>query len=127
MAHFCFQKASISETELDNLLSLINMDIAVHKAIIAGHKSNTIMATKFREPRFVFVKKTPNKKSSNIPTGTDGIGDAPNINTEIEALESNLKRLEYESRRKEDYYKKELDSFAATVPGAICIQPTSLH
>ena len=103
------------------------MDIAVHKAIIAGHKSNTIMATRFREPRLAFVKKTPNKKSSNIPSGTEAVGDIPNINTEIEALESNLKRLEYESKRKEDHYKKVLDSLAATVPGAICIQPTSLR
>ena len=122
-----FQKSSISETELDNLLSLINMDIAVHKAIIAGHKSNTIMATKFREPRFVFVKKTPNRKTSNIQTGAEAVGDTPTINTEIAALESNLKRLEYESRRKEENYRKELDSFAATVPGAICIQPTLLR
>lgn len=93
------KKSSISDEELDSLLLLINMDIAVHKAIIAGHKSNTIMATRFREPRLAFVKKTPNKKSSNIPSGTEAVGDIPNINTEIEALESNLKRLEYESNK----------------------------
>lgn len=120
------KKSSVSDTELDSLLSLINMDIAVHKAVIAGHKSNTIMETSFREPRLVYVNKTSNKKSGNISSGTEGV-ETPNVKTELEALESNLKRLEYEGNRKEDYYRKELDSLAATVPGAICIQPTSLR
>lgn len=121
------KKSSIDNAELDNLLSLINMDIAVHKAIIAGHKSNAIMETSFKEPRLVYVKKTLNKKSSNIPSGAEGMGETPNIKTEIEALETNLRRLEYEGKRKDDFYRKELDSLAATVPGAICIQPTSLR
>ena len=121
------QKCSISDSELDNLLSLINTDIAVHKAIIAADKSNAIMEKSYKEPRFVFVKKTPNTKSRNISLGTDGINELPDIRTEIEALESNLKRLEYEAKRKEDLYRVEIDSLAASVPGAVCIQPTSLR
>ena len=104
------------------------MDIAVHKAIIAADKSNAIMEKSFKEPRFVYVKKTSNKKSGNVTLpGTEGVNEMPNIKTEIEVLESNLKRLEYEAERKEDYYRKELDSLAATVLGAVCIQPTSLR
>ena len=114
------------------------MEISLQRANLALGNTEGLLH-QFSEPHLAYVKNSANKKHSNTQTDSglvsksqghfpwQGQGDSyempVDIRSEIAAMETQLHRLEFETERKRNCYRSELDNMASHIPDAICIQP----
>lgn len=126
-----FQRSSVTEQELDNLLTSINMEISLQRANLALDSTERVLRS-YKEPRLAYVSTKGSKKVSNLQVSTRGVpsrdpsGDGvvpTDICSEISVLEAQLKKLEVESSKKQCHYRHDLDAIASSIPDSICIQP----
>ncbi|XP_063430034.1 tubulin epsilon and delta complex protein 1-like [Mytilus trossulus] len=124
------KRSSISERELDNLLSSINTEISLQRANLALDSTEDILRNQ-KETRFLLTKNN-SKKLSNLSshisshvTPQEQSVPAVDIEHELALMERQLERIELETNRKREKYRGQLENLASTVPEAICIQPMS--
>ncbi|XP_069116586.1 tubulin epsilon and delta complex protein 1-like [Argopecten irradians] len=123
------KRSTITEQELDNLLTSINMEISLQRANLALDNTEQVLKT-YKDPELFYQRNTTSKKVSNIQVSArerSGQGDSADtttdIRSEIAVLEAQLKRLELETQRKRSHYCSDLDVIASSIPDSICIQP----
>ncbi|XP_033734862.1 tubulin epsilon and delta complex protein 1-like [Pecten maximus] len=125
------KRSTVTEQELDNLLTSINMEISLQRANLALDNTEQMLQT-YKDPGLFYQRNTTNssKKVSNLQVSArerSGQGDSPDpptdIRSEIAVLEAQLKRLELETQRKRSHYCSDLDAIASCIPDSICIQP----
>ena len=121
----------ISQSELDRLLWVIDMELAFYKANLGHEKSNTAIS-KYRDPQFLLVKPGCKKTSSiqRVENVAGKLGDSLvetfDIEEEILQMEALIERLELQAKYKEACYRQKLDRLASKIPESVCIQPASL-
>ncbi|XP_060079230.1 tubulin epsilon and delta complex protein 1-like [Ylistrum balloti] len=127
------KRNTVTEQELDHLLTSINMEISLQRANLALDNTEQMLRT-YKDPGLFYLRNTTSssKKVSNLqvsghPNDRSGHGDGPDsptdIRSEIAVLEVQLKRLELETKRKQSHYCCDLDAIANSIPDSVCIQP----
>lgn len=107
----------------------MNSDIELHCGNLSDVNINHTPL--YRNSRLVFIKPSQ-KKTSNVQIPTplniahDGSSEPVEIQSQIVNLQGCINRLECEIQRKENFYRKQLDTLASHIQDAICIQPASL-
>lgn len=124
------KRTTVSEQELDNLLSSINMEISLQTANLALNSTEDILRNR-KETQFSFVKNN-SKKLSNLSghvtshvTPQQQTQPARDIEQELIMMERQLERIELETKRKREHFRGQLEGLASNIPEAICIQPKS--
>ncbi|XP_021370592.1 uncharacterized protein C14orf80 homolog isoform X2 [Mizuhopecten yessoensis] len=127
------KRTIVTEQELDNLLTSINMEISLQQANLALDNTEQVLR-KYKDPGLFYQRNSTNssKKVSNLQVSGhvrdlswqgDGPDPPTDIRSEISVLEAQLKRLELESRSKRSRYCSDLDTISSSIPDSICIQP----
>lgn len=129
------KRIDLDESDLDSLLSAIDLEISMHQARIQSDLSQHNKPVFPSEPRMQYIRCANKKPSNNRPVAMSGTMSTPSsgaeelqdLQLEISRLESHLNRLDVETQHRERRYRQELDSLASNIPDAICIMPSSIR
>ncbi|XP_041351646.1 tubulin epsilon and delta complex protein 1-like [Gigantopelta aegis] len=122
------KKFEVSSLELDNLLTLINMEISLQKANLIMIKPRSSSCTK-RLPKFILQKPCNKTKRSNLSRerGDPGLSPPTDIQSYTAELHNQISKLESEISKMQSDCRLELDLLAQKIPSAVCIQPLALQ
>ncbi|KAK6181364.1 hypothetical protein SNE40_009230 [Patella caerulea] len=118
----------ISEQDLDNLLTSINMEIALQRANLSLSATETMLKPP-KQTRFILqdkTKKTAARQSKHLaPAFSIGQGDGQSvdINVAIVDIERRIENLEHDLLVDQGICKTEVENLASKIPDTICIPP----
>ncbi|ESO86149.1 hypothetical protein LOTGIDRAFT_235524 [Lottia gigantea] len=120
----------ISEQDLDNLLTSINMEIAFQRANLSLSSKRNIVEPK-KHPQFILKdqsKKSVRPSKHLAPAFLGGQGDCPgvDINIAIKDIEKRIEDLEHDLLVDQGICKTDMEKMSTSVPNCIFIPPLAL-
>ena len=120
MVFSLFQSSEVTEEDLENILTSIDLEISIQRASIALNSCEDAVQPR-AEPRFLLT--SPATKQSKAKPYTGSEEEIKDVKAEIELLEELVDHLESDVVAKQNQYRQEMHVLSAKFDDSVLIPP----